>query len=101
VNLVNIRVKDAQTGKIMVANWHFNFEPGGGAAATHPPIATSTNAAPVSTNAPAASSPSETPMSAGTNVAPTATSTVVPVPVLPAVKPATNAPPANLKTRTD
>ena len=35
--LVNLRVKDAKTGQIMVANWHFNFEPGAGAA-THAPI---------------------------------------------------------------
>jgi peptidoglycan/xylan/chitin deacetylase (PgdA/CDA1 family) len=38
VVLVNIRVKDAATGQTMVANWHFNYEPGG-AAAIHPPIA--------------------------------------------------------------
>jgi peptidoglycan/xylan/chitin deacetylase (PgdA/CDA1 family) len=29
--LVNLRVKDAKTGQIMVANWHFNYEPGDGA----------------------------------------------------------------------
>ena len=28
VNLVNIRIKDAETGQVMVANWHFNYEPG-------------------------------------------------------------------------
>jgi peptidoglycan/xylan/chitin deacetylase (PgdA/CDA1 family) len=53
VVLVNIRVKDAKTGQVMVANWHFNFEPGAGAV-FHPPIPATvpaptpvTNAAPV------------------------------------------------------
>lgn len=43
-NSVNIRVKDADTGQTMVANWHFNYE-AGGIAAAHAPIS-STNAAP-------------------------------------------------------
>ena len=48
VNIVNIRVKDAQSGQVMVANWHFNYEPAAAASATaHPPIA----AASPSTNA--------------------------------------------------
>jgi peptidoglycan/xylan/chitin deacetylase (PgdA/CDA1 family) len=38
--LVNLRVRDAKTGQIMVANWQFNYEPGAGAA-LHPPIPTS------------------------------------------------------------
>jgi peptidoglycan/xylan/chitin deacetylase (PgdA/CDA1 family) len=37
--LVNIRVKDAQTGQIMVANWQFNYEPGAGSE-IHAPIPT-------------------------------------------------------------
>ena len=52
---VNIRVRDAKTGQIMVANWSFNYEPGAGAA-VHAPIPTTAPApapapAPVSTNA--------------------------------------------------
>jgi peptidoglycan/xylan/chitin deacetylase (PgdA/CDA1 family) len=66
VVLVNIRVKDASTGQFMVANWHFNYEPEGTAAAIHQPIAPATNA-------PAASSSSsKTTTSAATN-APEAT----------------------------
>jgi peptidoglycan/xylan/chitin deacetylase (PgdA/CDA1 family) len=114
VNLVNIHVKDAETGKIMVANWHFNYQPAGAAAEAHPPIATETNGAPAMTNAPAVSS-SETPMSAATNVAPV-TNAPVPAPVVvpatakPATntapmiappKPATNAAPTTSKPRTD
>jgi peptidoglycan/xylan/chitin deacetylase (PgdA/CDA1 family) len=38
--IVNIRAKDEKSGQIMVANWHFNFEPTGGVAAAHQPIAT-------------------------------------------------------------
>ena len=52
---VNIRVRDAKTGQVMVANWSFNYEPGAGAA-VHAPITTSAPApapapAPASTNA--------------------------------------------------
>ncbi|HEY8995847.1 MAG TPA: polysaccharide deacetylase family protein [Lacunisphaera sp.] len=50
---VNIRVRDAKTGQIMVANWSFNYEPGAGAA-IHAPIPTIGPApapAPASTNA--------------------------------------------------
>ncbi len=50
VVLVNIRVKDATTGQVMVANWHFNYEPGNGAT-SHQPIAPATTATPG--NAPA------------------------------------------------
>jgi peptidoglycan/xylan/chitin deacetylase (PgdA/CDA1 family) len=61
VVLVNIRVEDAATKQVMVANWHFNYEPGPNA--IHPPIATATKKpAPGSkttaaTNAPAATEP--------------------------------------------
>jgi peptidoglycan/xylan/chitin deacetylase (PgdA/CDA1 family) len=55
VVLVNIRVKDAQSGQVMVANWHFNYEPAGSAAA-HTPIG-ATNAAPAATGTTAASEP--------------------------------------------
>jgi len=73
VNIVNIRVKDAETGQVMVANWHFNYEPTGAAAATnHPPIVETapTNAAPSAatnaepahaTNGPAAAKTQEEP----------------------------------------
>jgi len=98
VNLVNIRVKDAQTGQVMVANWHFNFEPAGGTG-THAPIAPATNSAPESTNAPAASS-SETPLSAGTNSAPTATNSA-PSTNTPPAKPANSASPASSKAHQD
>jgi peptidoglycan/xylan/chitin deacetylase (PgdA/CDA1 family) len=66
VVLVNIRVKDAVSGQVMVANWHFNYAPEGAAAnAVHTPIAppatepaakpkTATQAA---TNAPEAAEP--------------------------------------------
>ncbi len=50
VVLVNIRVKDASTGQYMVANWHFNYEPGPNA--IHAPIAPAHPTS--STNAPAA-----------------------------------------------
>jgi len=52
-NLVNIRVKDAQSGQVMVANWHFNYVPAAGATPTHAPIAGGTNAVSAATNAPA------------------------------------------------
>jgi peptidoglycan/xylan/chitin deacetylase (PgdA/CDA1 family) len=60
VNLVNIRVKDAETGQVMVANWHFNYDPA--TAAVHPPItatnaAPSTNTAPLTNSAPATNAP--------------------------------------------
>jgi hypothetical protein len=57
VVLVNIRVEDAATKQVMVANWHFNYEPGGAAAtAAHPPIASATSSPSASTKAPAPSS---------------------------------------------
>ncbi len=65
VALVNIRVKDAATGQIMVANWHFNYEASGGTG-THAPIAS-----------PATNAPSST------------------VPAAKAASPSTNAPPEN------
>jgi peptidoglycan/xylan/chitin deacetylase (PgdA/CDA1 family) len=69
-NLVNIRIKDAETGQTLVANWHFNFEPAGAATAAHAPISSST-----ATNAPAAP--------AVPNVAPVA-------PPVPVTEPATS-----------
>ncbi|HEV3271838.1 MAG TPA: polysaccharide deacetylase family protein [Candidatus Methylacidiphilales bacterium] len=73
VVLVNIRVKNAETGQIMVANWHFNYEPGG-VIPTHPPIAPATNPPSASTKAPAPAPPPapRTTVSAPTN-APEAT----------------------------
>jgi peptidoglycan/xylan/chitin deacetylase (PgdA/CDA1 family) len=63
VVLVNIRVKDAATGQVMVAKWHFNYE-AAAAATIHTPLTSTTNApaskttaAPVATNAPAAAEP--------------------------------------------
>jgi peptidoglycan/xylan/chitin deacetylase (PgdA/CDA1 family) len=63
VVLVNIRAKDAATGQIMVANWHFNYEPGPNAA--HPPIAPATNSSSASTKTTAPTS--KTTLSASTN----------------------------------
>ncbi|MCE0522363.1 MAG: polysaccharide deacetylase family protein [Methylacidiphilales bacterium] len=69
VALVNIRVKDASTGQIMVANWHFNYEPGGTAASpVHPPIAP----APAK-NSPSASSKVPAPKPTASTNAPAAT----------------------------
>lgn len=67
VVLVNVRVRDAKSGQVMVANWHFNYEPGAGAA-PHAPISpapaaansaanTGTNAAPESMEKSAAGTP--------------------------------------------
>jgi peptidoglycan/xylan/chitin deacetylase (PgdA/CDA1 family) len=61
VEFVNIHVRDAKTGAILVANWSFNYEPGAGAA-VHPPILTSAPAstpppAPTNANASAAETP--------------------------------------------
>jgi peptidoglycan/xylan/chitin deacetylase (PgdA/CDA1 family) len=77
--LVNLRVKDATTGQILVANWHFNYEPGSSSAKSlHAPLSVKTNSASTSptTNEPTAveSEPLEkssvgTPM--GTSSAPT------------------------------
>jgi peptidoglycan/xylan/chitin deacetylase (PgdA/CDA1 family) len=45
--VVRVHVKDAKTGQVMVANWHFNYEPVGGA--VHSPIpATKVPVAPTS-----------------------------------------------------
>ena len=58
VVLVNIRVKDAFNGQIMVANWHFNYESTGAPAnAPHAPIAPATNTAPVTAPAPVTATP--------------------------------------------
>jgi len=66
VVLVNIRVKDAASGQVMVANWHFNYEPNAAATtAVHTPITPTTNApasnskttASAATNAPASPDP--------------------------------------------
>ena len=92
VNLVNIRVKDAQSGKIMVANWHFNYEPAGGSAVAHPPIAADTNSAPVVPKEPVAAKATETPLTANTNVAPTLVAPApAPAPIVPQIKTTTSA----------
>ena len=62
VNLVNIRVKDAETGQVMVANWHFNYDPANSSTSVHPPIAStnaapSTNSAPLTNSAPSTNAP--------------------------------------------
>jgi peptidoglycan/xylan/chitin deacetylase (PgdA/CDA1 family) len=59
--LVNISVRDARTGQMMVANWFFNYEPAGGA--VHPAMPT----------APAPGAPSAGPPSATPAPAPTST----------------------------
>jgi peptidoglycan/xylan/chitin deacetylase (PgdA/CDA1 family) len=43
--VVNIHARDAATGQMMVANWHFNYEPGV-PGAVHPPITGATNGPP-------------------------------------------------------
>ncbi|HUB66539.1 MAG TPA: polysaccharide deacetylase family protein [Candidatus Methylacidiphilales bacterium] len=49
VVVVNIRVRDAETGQVMVANWHFNYVPAS-APKVHPPIgAASTTNSPTAT----------------------------------------------------
>jgi len=60
---VNIRVKDAASGQVMVARWRFNYEPDA-AASVHTPIASAASnqtqpavPAPVVTNAPTAAEP--------------------------------------------
>jgi peptidoglycan/xylan/chitin deacetylase (PgdA/CDA1 family) len=61
VALVNIRAKDAATGQIMVANWHFNYEPDAAAnPGTHPPIAPAIKSPSASTKAPASTSQTTT-----------------------------------------
>jgi len=67
VVLVNLRVKDAVTGQIMVANWHFNYEPGGASATPiHVPIATPPPApAPAPSSKKTASALTNTPSTAG------------------------------------
>lgn len=45
VVLVNIRVRDAQTGQFMVANWFFNYQSPAAAAAVHPPLGATAPAA--------------------------------------------------------
>jgi len=96
VNLVNIRVKDAQSGQVMVANWHFNYVPAAGVSVPHPPIATTTNTAPATTNAPASSS--ETPLSAATNTTPVASAPVAPTSAPTPSKPANSPPSASSKS---
>jgi len=51
---VNLRVRDADTGQIMVANWHFNYEPAGPGVA-HPPILPAASGSSAATNAPLSS----------------------------------------------
>jgi peptidoglycan/xylan/chitin deacetylase (PgdA/CDA1 family) len=69
VNIVNIRVKDTETGQVMVANWHFNFDPATALTATHPPI-TSTNAAPSTNTPPLTNAPPSTNAAPSTNSSP-------------------------------
>jgi peptidoglycan/xylan/chitin deacetylase (PgdA/CDA1 family) len=79
-NIVNIRVKDAETGQVMVANWHFNYEPAS-AAATHAPI--SSTPPTTTTNSPSTiSEPSipPTPTAMPTNTV-SASPTIKPAPV--------------------
>jgi peptidoglycan/xylan/chitin deacetylase (PgdA/CDA1 family) len=67
VNLVNIRARDAQTGQVMVANWHFNYE-SPAAAAVHPPIGVIPST--ISVPAPAPTNSLST-VPSTTNIAPT------------------------------
>ncbi len=64
--LVSIRVKDAVTGQVMVANWHFNYTPQANALnGTHQPIAPATNSSSPSSKSPVLHMP--TTASAATN----------------------------------
>jgi peptidoglycan/xylan/chitin deacetylase (PgdA/CDA1 family) len=77
VALVNIRAKDAASGQIVVANWHFNFAPEGTPANVHLPIV------PATTNAPAAAEP-ETMEKSASGTPLDARSTPAPAPETPA-----------------
>jgi peptidoglycan/xylan/chitin deacetylase (PgdA/CDA1 family) len=69
--LVSIRATDVQSGQVMVANWHFNYEPAGGAPAPiHPPIST----------APTGGTPSTSTATPSTNAAPATNAAVVSAP---------------------
>jgi hypothetical protein len=78
VVLVNIRVRDAQTGQIMVANWQFNYEPSAGAA-PHAPI--SSGIAPTATQTVPAPAAPTTPATPPTTA--TASPAPAPAPALP------------------
>jgi peptidoglycan/xylan/chitin deacetylase (PgdA/CDA1 family) len=54
--LVSIRVRDAQSGQMMVANWHFNYEAAPSVPTVHQPISSGP-----ATNAPSASNVKEAP----------------------------------------
>ena len=93
--VVTVRDKDAQTGQVMVANWHFNYEPSGQASpAVHQPISTQPM-----TNAPASAKAgaSETAASPQIIQAPMTNTTPTPAePATPATEIGTNhAPGAN------
>jgi len=64
VVLVNIRVEDAATKQVMVANWHFNYAPDAAAASVHTPIAPATNAPEATTPEPMEKSAVGTPLDA-------------------------------------
>ena len=66
--IVNIHLKDANTGQNMVANWHFNYDPAG----EQP----STNAAPQAPTAPATNAPAAAAAAATPKVSAAAASTV-------------------------
>lgn len=75
VNIVNIRVKDADSGQTMVANWHFNYEPANATqTSSHPPIAdpsSSTNAASSTNSAPSTNAVPTTTTNESSSTSPT------------------------------
>jgi peptidoglycan/xylan/chitin deacetylase (PgdA/CDA1 family) len=66
--LVNISVRDARTGQMMVANWFFNYEPAGGAPSLHPAIPTAPALEAAPTNSTAAPPPPAATGTPGTSV---------------------------------
>jgi peptidoglycan/xylan/chitin deacetylase (PgdA/CDA1 family) len=89
--LVSIRARDVQSGQIMVANWHFNFEPAGGTPApAHPPIGATTPASEPATNV-SATSPVSTTTTPATNGSTAGRASALP-------PPATNGPALSAKS---
>jgi len=100
VVLVNIRVRDASTGQVMVANWHFNYEPDTTAApaAIHQPITSATNAPAVAPKIAPAPAPQVAPAPAKITIPAPAPATSAPA--APLAAPAASSPPAQPQTPT-
>jgi peptidoglycan/xylan/chitin deacetylase (PgdA/CDA1 family) len=72
VVLVNLRAKDAATGQILVANWHFNYELGAPATPLHNPITLRPPAPPTSPKKDVPKAVSDDAVNAATNAPPAA-----------------------------